>query len=699
MTTDTTPDSNNTNDRNTTTGTTEELLDWTAARDKARRVSADVVVEDSDGTATSVADHYEQCRGVYEELATIGDEYETLAVPDNTTWYVSEQRDPGAEYPWEARPLSLRETLYALNDTDRVLYVVTSYKPRDAVRQTASHRYADNGIKWAESNPLPGYEDLAGFGVFVDLDLSDDLKAQRGALDADIVSNMEAVIEAYCDAVADLYGGHEHVYALDSVGGVYVFGAPAATIPITEYFDGRDRKLVMKALRERSNEYLQIKQDEIEAAIPAATNITDPDYCQNVNRQYKAPLALHKDHDAVVTPIDTQDATYDYTPLTAVDDTLVDRTEDWAAGLTSLDYADESVTDRLVQQLWPDYYSEHGDWRAALEAFVDDGLSGDDGDSTDGHTEDDDSGSGDRVADVRLTQDFEDVKRAVGNLDIERVAEKTIAYEWTDSKTGFTDRSGSGKRAFIPVWGTDANSGNANFIDKNEGTWIDSSESHQAGPVEMALIAEKEGNWYRDRYRHARGIDWWCGVGILRNKGFEIPVYCPDAETADGDKMPLWSLIKAARALGVIDEDDLVERESEDGGTYTGFCNAVTYNRSLAAVEDAGFNTNREPADAEEEPASYESVLGEYADDGWEPWTEPAQCLVACLRARDDGAVAEGAEPPRLALHPIIKIISDDDPGEVSAGVVRLAFDTFRELDAAEAAQEFGVPTNGGGRA
>lgn len=698
MTTDTTPDSNNTNDRNTSTGTTKELRDWTAARDNAQQVSADVVVEDSDSTATSVADHYKQCRRVYEELATIGDEYETLAVPDNTTWYVSEQRDPGAEYPLEARPLLLRETLRALDDTDRVLHIVTSYKPRDAVCQTAPYRYGDNGIKWAESNPLPGYGDLAGFGVFVDLDLSDDLKTQRGELDADIVSTMEVVIEAYCDAVAELYGGHEHVYALDSVGGAYVFGAPAATISIAEYFDGRDRGLVMRALRRRSNEYLQIKQDEIEAAIPAATNITDPDYCQNVNRQYKAPLALHKDHDAVVTPIDTQDATYDYTPLTAVDDALVDRAEDWAAGLTSLDYADESVTDRLVQELWPDYYGEHGDWRAALEAFVDDELSGDGGDGTDDYPEDDDSGSVDRVTDVQLTRDFEDVKCSVGNLDIERVAEKTIAHKWTGSTTGFTDRSGSGKRAFIPVWGTDANSGNANFIDNKEGTWIDSSESHQAGPVEMALIGEKEGNWRRNRYRHARGADWWCGVEILRDKGFEIPVYCPDAETADGDQMPLWSLIKAAQALGVIDEDDLVERESEDGKTYTGFYDAVTYNRALAAVEDAGFDTNREPTDADEDAAVYESVLGEYADDGWEPWTEPAQCLVACLRARDDGAVAEGAEPPRLALHPIIKIISDEDPGEVSAGVVELAVDTFQELDAAEAAQEFGVPTSGGGR-
>lgn len=690
----------NTNNSNspskTTTDEDESNPDWVEERAKGYRTSPDVVVEDED-TSTSISAHYKQCRAVYEELATIGDEYETLAVPDNTSWYVSEQTDPEVEYPYEARPLSLRETTRALGDTERVLYAVTSYKQRSSVRQTAPHRYGDNEIEWAAGNPLPGYEDLAGFGAFVDLDLNDDLKTQRGDLDTNTVSTMESVIEAYCDAFADLYGGHKLVYALDSVGGCYVFGGPGATIPIARHFSGNDRATVMKALRERTNEYLQIKQDEIEAEIPGASDITDPDWCQNCNRQYKPPLALHKEHDAVVTPIDTQDVTYDYTPLTAVDSSLIRRAEDWAAGLTSLDHTDESVTEQLVQQLWPDYYREHGNWCAALESFVDDELSSDDGGDADEVTENDDSSSGDRVSDVRLTRDFEDVKSAVGNLDIEAVAEKTIAHEWTDSKTGFTDRSGSGKRAFIPVWGTNANSGNANFVDKSEGTWIDSSESHQAGPVEMALIAEKEGNWYSNRYRHARGMEWRCGVKILRNKGFEIPVYCPDAETTDGDKMPLWSLIKTARALGVIDKDDLVERESEDGGTYTGFCDALTYNRALAVVKDVGFDTNREPVNVNEDAAAYESVLSEYADDGWQPWTEPAKCLVACLRARDDGVVAEGTEPPQLALHPIIKIISDDPPGEAGTGVVKLALETFHELDAVEAAEEFDISTNGGG--
>lgn len=682
-------DSNSTSNTNTNE---ESLSDWMADRTTARRASPDVVVE-TDNTSTSVAEHYEQCRDVYEELASLGDEYETLAVPDNTSWYVSEQTDPGAEYPWEARPLSLRETPRALADTDRVLYVVTSYKPRDAVRQTAAHRYGDDGIEWVAGNPLPGYEDLTGFGAFVDLDLSDDLKARRDDLDADTISTMEAVIEAYCDAFADLYGGHEYVYALDSVGGCYVFGAPAATIPITEHFDGDERATVMKVLRERANEYLQIKQDEIEAEIPAAGEITDPDWCQNVNRQYKAPLALHKDHDAVVTPIDTQNVAYEYTPFSGVDDTLIDRAKDWAAGLTNPDHADESVTDRLVQQLWPDYYDEHGDWRTALEAFVDDEQIGDD--DVDVCSSGDANSERSVRDDVRITPDFEDVKQAVSSLDIEQVAEKTVVHTWTDNKRGFTDRSGSGKRAFIPTWGTNANSGNANIIDTDAGTWIDSSQSHQAGPVEMALIAQ-ENTW--PRYKHASGEDWLHGVEILRNKGFEIPVYCPDAETTEGDQMPLWSLIKAARTLGVIDEDDLVERESDDGETYTGFRDTKVYNRAFAAVEAAGLVTGREFAEDGGESA-YEVVLDEYADDKWDPWTDPAECLVACLRARDADAVPDGAEPPRLALQPIINIISDDGSGEVSAGVVALAVETFRDLTVAEAVDEFGISMNGGGGA
>ena len=99
------------------------------------------------------------------------------------------------------------------------------------------------------------------------------------------------------------------------------------------------------------------------------------------------------------------------------------------------------------------------------------------------------------------------------------------------------------------------------------------------------------------------GEDWGQAVDALRDAGYNVPVWTPEAgsKRRDGstyDEMPYWALRKAAVALGVVPEDALVEKTGEDGGTYLGFPGAKTYNNALDAVEEAGLDHGRERADA-----------------------------------------------------------------------------------------------------
>src|SRR5699024_3183224 len=96
----------------------------------------------------------------------------------------------------------------------------------------------------------------------------------------------------------------------------------------------------------------------------------DPDWANNINRQYKMPLTLHGDHDAVVTPVDVEDVRYrEPVAVEEVDDTLLDSVHEWCESFTAVEFEDR-VTD-LVAGLWPDEYDEHGSWEDALDAWID----------------------------------------------------------------------------------------------------------------------------------------------------------------------------------------------------------------------------------------------------------------------------------------------------------------------------------------
>lgn len=86
-------------------------------------------------------------------------------------------------------------------------------------------------------------------------------------------------------------------------------------------------------------------------------------------------------------------------------------------------------------------------------------------------------------------------------------------------------------------------------------------------------------------------------------------------------------------------------------------------------LRDLGFRLPEPPyTDGQEETAAsdyYDADLGDYTDG--DPWSDPDAMLEACLAARADGEVPEGAEPPSLALTPIVRdLLGVDNPSEAT---------------------------------
>jgi hypothetical protein len=624
----------------------------------------------------TIRQHYERIAPVMEKLAQCGGN-ETIGLNDYAGWYVKREQndfdliDEG--YDREGRCATLATDYDTVaGRIDRALYALTSYKDPDALRDWQPCTITDSETEWRDQSPTPGYGDLRGVMAWGDIDLVDELKPQRGDLDDGTRETIEATLSAYMDEFATLYGDRDAVYALDSVGGAYIMGAPAATLPIANLFndDADARTRVMEAFVDRSNEWLKEAQQRVEGRVAGAADVIDPDWVNNCNRQYKAPLSLHTDHDAVVVPLSTEAPSYELAAFEDVDGDLIQAAQSWAGGLTGTfdDMTDCSET--LVKRLWPDAYDDAGSWTDALESWVE----------AERQREAQEEKARQRARERRLqrkeqidggvgavpiTPHLSDIYDALDHLDIERVAEQTIASQWTDRATGKSDNSGSGKRAFIPTWGGSANSGNANYVDTENGIWVDTGDEYSGGPVKMALIANE--NWSRGDT--PSGEDWGRGLEYLREAGFEIPIYTPDARSVDAngddyEKMPYWAVRKAAVALGVLPEDAFIQAQNARGEGYEKFPGAETYNHALAAIEDAGLDHGREyMTDSGARP---DDPQPEQSNDGVKP-DETADSEES--QAEGDAADADDADAESQTPPPTATNTSEND------------FQSFSELD------------------
>ena len=437
---------------------------------------------------------------------------------------------------------------------------------------------------------MPGRRETRAIAAWGDIDLTDDVKPRRPDLADDEIDTVETATEAYVEEYAELYGARDAVYALDSVGGLYIMGAPESTLPIISALrddpDGRDR--FVSEFIDRSNEYLEAAEERVNERVDGAAELIDPDWCNNKNRPCKAPLSIHAKHDAVVTPIDTDAPRYEFTPIEAVDDELVDDATEWARAFTADDHA--ACVDSLIETLWPDEYDETGSWIKAIRLWLErereaerrereqiENAVAEENDRVETHEIPD----GART----ITTAIEDVFRAVDDISIGPLIRKYCA-EW--EPTGRPDHFDPGSS----LW-KDSDSGETCFVNPSKNIFVDIGKNGgKGGPAKLIALKEDIINYPSDTLGGAR---YWRAIDALRSKGYDIPEFVPEAGSTDGDgnvyeKTPYGALKRAAVAAGVVPTDAFVGRENDDGSTYEVFPGETTFNRTLAELEDRGID-------------------------------------------------------------------------------------------------------------
>jgi putative DNA primase/helicase len=515
----------------------------------------------ADTTLVNLADHYRQegIGSVYRDLGKIDGVGYAIGNHDFVGWYRSKNvgADGGDGRPWALGP----EWPQLRDEVDRVTYATISYAPADWFSTAwESYEWIDRNRDWEGETPTPDYSDITAIAPFADIDLCSGAKRIRAGhtdvclrsvgpdpsnvdgVNEDgtgfsdrLRSGIESAISRYIGAFADLAGGMSHVFALDSVGGCYVFIAPTATAPIAQEFSRKDAGLIYDEMMDRLNAWLGDVTDEIVSDIPETEGVFEPDKLNNKNRLFKAPLSVHSSLDGVVTPMDTADPSYDYTPITAVHPDLIDDTAQWADRYTG-DHSDAIAA--IVATLWPDASDGADSWRDALEARVD-RLKTADNDTDSGS---DDSSGPNLNTGVSKTDNKQVVFRAIAKIDPEDVV-SDLCDEW--------ETAGRDPPRFSPGYRV-SDSGTSCFVN-DEGKIVDLDDSIKAMGVVTYTAREKRIIRSDDT---ATGSDWWEAVDALRDEGYEIPRYVGDDDISDYYAYPID---EAAKSNGYGDpyEDDI----------------------------------------------------------------------------------------------------------------------------------------------
>jgi putative DNA primase/helicase len=425
-----------------------------------------------------------------------------LGNQDFAGWY--RDRDAGGSWDGRARPYALSLEFDAIRDgLDRVLYATINYTPTDWFLDAWDrYEWVDSSREWQRGeSPTPGYDDVLAYAPFADIDLADDVKTKRPAGDVP-AGDLKDALARYIDAFADLAGGHDHVFALDSVGGAYVMVAPTSTAPIATEFTSEDRAVLFDELTDRLNEWLEDVGDRV-TDTTGLGGVFEPDAVNHKNRLYKAPLSVHKSLDGVVTPIDTDAPRYEFTPFEDADSALVDETRAWIDGFTG-DHRD--AVDAIVATLWPEYYEDAESWDSALAAWLEDR---EDADQEHNERERKRIPTDEIPDDLETTDDLNVIESAVEGVNVE-----TLARDVADSVNDDRD-----KLRFNPPW-RPSSTGESCIADREK--FADLKEGGGGGALKLvALDRGIIGSSTDD----LTGRDYWGAVNALREEGYHIPYY------------------------------------------------------------------------------------------------------------------------------------------------------------------------------
>ena len=272
-----------------------------------------------------------------------------------------------------------------------------------------------------------------------------------------------------------------------------------------------------------------------------------------------------------------------------------------------------------------------------------------------------------------ITGDIRDLFAALDRLNPKAVAEKTIVREWTRNR-----------RSFLPMWGSQNDNGTANYV--NDKIWHDTGhDGGYGGPIIMAAIDDGIVHHAGATPDDVTGEDFFAAVDHLRDLGFSLPLYLPEAESeAPGgeryEQTPLWALRKAAVELDVCGREDLVEHETDGGETYLGF-DQHTYNATLRALDEQEIDHGREPIETNTRSPYYDVDLEEFADG--DPWMNPETMLRACLCAREAGEIGRFVDPPTMALIPLRRdVFGQPASRDMRPGTEQLLCDLYHDITA-----------------
>lgn len=450
------------------------------------------------------SEHYSRLGDIYAELGEI-DGWYCSGNHDFVGWYRT-RPGPG-EWDGVGRPWALAAEYDDLRAAlDRVLYVTVNYAPaRWYAEAWTQFDRGEDGREWkGGESPTPDYGDLRAYAPVADIDLADGVKNDRptGDLDRETV---EAALTAYAEAFRDLAGSWRHVFALDSVGGAYLFVAPTATAPLAGALDRDARTLLFADMVDRLNEWLDGVREDVNDRMAAAEGYFEADLVNNKNRLYKAPLSVHSTLDGVVTPVDPQRPTYEYTPLAAVDGDTVARGRAWADEFTA-DHRD--AVGSVVSTLWPDYAAETDGWRAAVRSRVDDLKAEREKRRAQARS----VTAAEPPDDLDRTDDLDTLQAAIEAVDVRDVA-RAVADEW-DTDPGRTPTR------FDPPWRA-SDSGTSCFADLDK--FVDLQEGANGGGA--LTLAARAAGILGHCSENLRGEDYWRAVNALRGLGFDIPYF------------------------------------------------------------------------------------------------------------------------------------------------------------------------------
>ncbi len=464
--------------------------------------------DSSGGTAeVSVSDHYRRLddSGLYQSLGATDGAF-CLGNQDFTGWYYT--RGAGGAWDGEARAYALPKEFDVLRDgLDRVLYSTVNYvDSRWFMDAWTRYRWERDGEsssrEWgADESPTPEYGDITAYAPFADIDLADDVKVGRP--DGDIPqADIETALERYVEAFADLAGDVKHVFALDSVGGAYVFIAPAATRPIAEAFGREDRERLFDELTDRLNEWLADVSDEIAADV-GLEGVFEADAVNHKNRLYKAPLSVHSSLDGVVTPINPVNVSYEFTPVEDVDEQFVERTTHWARAFTNTGHAE--AVDSIVATLWADEYADAGGWCETLREWLEADEQVQE-QTTDGSVTIPPEEIPD---DLETTDELEVVKSTIENINVADLA-KSLSSGVNDDRDPMR---------FDPSWRT-SSTGESCFADRDK--FVDLKEGGGGGALKLVAL---DRGIISIATADLRGDDYWRAVEALREEGYSIPLF------------------------------------------------------------------------------------------------------------------------------------------------------------------------------